>query len=143
MLAVEVAALDCLALVPALLALRESDDDFDVFTSREEFRRDHRQAFFFANSKYVELFAADQKFARRRVDRTRTRLASLVEFDAETRVIEPRFAVADGHVGAFELDMAVACSPCLGSGEDNSRNNFFAEFIIKTRSSIDNRRSRL
>lgn len=77
-LAVEVAPLDCFALIVALLAFAECDHDFDEASLSEEFGRDDAHASFFAGGKFGDLFATDEQLSWLGIDTARTWSAAFI-----------------------------------------------------------------
>lgn len=137
MFTINVTTLDSLTLVISFLSLTEGDDELDISSSGQKFGRHDGHAIFFASSEYNDLFVTGKEFARCSVDSASTRIASLVELEAEARVIEPKFPIFDGDERTLELDVPVARGSNFRTCQHKSGDDFIAKFIIEPRPSVD------
>ena len=63
----------------------------------------------------------------------------LVEFEAETGVVEPEFAVTNRHIAAAQLDVTVAGGTNFRASQDDADDQIVRQFVIKPRATVDDR----
>lgn len=139
MLAVEVAALDCLAFVPTLFAFAKRNHEFDELSFGQKFGRDDCHAGFFLEREVSDLFVAREKFTRFSIYGASACFAAFIELQTKAGVIEPELVVSDRDIASLELNMPIAGGTHLRACKYEPRYDFLAKLIIKLRSSIDDR----
>ena len=139
MLAVEVAALDCLAFVPRFFTFAKRNHEFDELSFGQKFGRDDCHAGFFLEREVSDLFVAREKFTRFSIYGASACFAAFIELQTKAGVIEPELVVSDRDIASLELNMAIASGTHFRAREHEAHHDFFAEFIVKLRSSVDDR----